>query len=517
MLRKPVKSNRMGEQLAAQHSSDCDWYALVAAPRPGSASLRKGLKLLASVTAALVALNLYAPASPTILERAFASAILASAALPVWLWMSDADRTIPFMPFLALVFAYYFALPVFLMRQYAVAMFKPPIPDRYIEVALGYSLLGLYCLFAGYYGPGKWLFAPILPRFNLQWRDTRVVKLVALIFAVGGLFASSSRVVDLLPQSLEQAGVFAGDLALVGICTLVALHLAGKLDRITATLTWGVLIPLRIALGLGTGSAASGLIVGIAVAMMFASVRRSIPWKMMALGTLALFIVRPAEVPYRMATWGGRLSDAGVIEKARTFGDIVYRITIGGAVQPQMLVEMASRRLAQFTVFGEVIADTPAMVPFWKGETYYPILFKPIPRFILPDKPEEVSGGWFGHRYGLITQQNIDTSINLPQIVELYGNFGLIGVIVGMFVFGLVYRLLIEMYVHPGMGLGALVGAVYVSSRLLDVGSAASLTFGLIPWSILFIALIHILMQIAAVDAMAIDSRAARNEGALTT
>jgi hypothetical protein len=507
----------MAEQIesAAQFRPDDDWYARVVAPRPGSASFDKALKLAASVTVGLIALNLYAPAPPTILERVFASAMVASIAIPVWLWSSGADRTIPFMPFLTLVFAYYFALPVFLLRQYAFAMFRPPIPDRYIEVALGYSLLGLYCLFAGYYGPAKWLFAPVLPRFNLQWRNARVVKLIALILAVGGLFASN--VVALLPESLAQVGVFAGDLSLVGICTLVALHLAGKLDWVTSAFAWGFLIPARIAVGLGSGATASGLIVGIAVAMMFASVRRAIPWKMMVVGTLALFILRPAEVPYRMATWGGRLSDAGVIEKARAFTDIVYRITIGGAVPPQVLIEMASRRLAQFTVFGEVIADTPAMVPFWEGESYYPILFKPIPRFIMPDKPEEVSGGWFGHRYGLIQQDNIGTSINLPQIVELYGNFGLIGVIVGMFIFGLIYRLVIELYVHPGMGLGALVGAVYVSSRLLDVGSAASLTFGVIPWSIVFIAMIHMLVQFAEVDAMSLDSSRAARAGAQTT
>lgn len=326
----------------------------------------------------------------------------------------------------------------------------------------------------------------------------RAVKPVALILGFGGLFASHA--VEFLPDNLAQIGVFAADLSMVGICTLVALHLTGKLDWITAAFLWGFLIPVRIAIGLGTGSAASGLIVGIAVAMMFASVRRSIPWKMMALGTVALFILRPAEAPYRIATWGGRLSDASVIEKAQVFGEIVYRITLGGAVPPQALIDMASMRLAQFTVFGEVIADTPAMVPFWEGESFYPILFKPIPRFIMPDKPEEVSGGWFGHRYGLISQENIKTSINLPQIVELYGNFGLIGVIVGMFIFGLIYRLLLEMYVHPGMGLGALVGGVYVSSKLIDIGSATSMTFGAIPWSILFIALIHLLIVAAELD-----------------
>ena len=492
-----------------------EWYALVSVPRPGSASLGKAVMLAASIAIALIALNFYAPGSPTLLERAFASAILASLALPVWLWISGSDPTIPFMPFLTLVFAYYFALPVFLLRKFATALFKPPVPEYYITLALGYSLVGLYCMFAGYYGPAKWLFSPILPRFNLQWRDLRAVKPFALILGFGGLFASHA--VEFLPENLAQIGVFAADLSMVGICMLVALHLAGKLDWLTAAFLWGFLIPVRIAIGLGTGSAASGLIVGIAVAMMFASVRRSIPWKMMALGTVALFILRPAEAPYRMAIWGGRLSDASMIEKAQVFGNIVYRITVGGAVPPQVLIDIASLRLAQFTVFGEVIADTPAMVPFWEGESFYPILFKPIPRFIMPDKPEEVSGSWFGHRYGIITPENIKTSINLPQIVELYGNFGLIGVIVGMFIFGLIYRLLLEMYVHPGMGLGALVGGVYVSSKLIDIGSATSLTFGVIPWSMVLIGLIHLIVQLAEIDARSLDLRAPATARARTT
>jgi hypothetical protein len=427
-------------------------------------------------------------------------------ALPVWLWMSGADRSIPFMPFATLIFAYYFALPVFLLKRYATGLFSATIPEHYITIALGYSLLGIYCMFAGYYGPARWLFAPVLPRFNLRWRDERSVRLVALVLGVGGLFMSTSRVVSALPESLAQIGAYAADLSMVGICTLVALQLAGRVDRFTAIFLWAFLIPIRIAIGLGTGSAASGLIVGAAVAFMFASVRRSIPWKMLALGTVALFILRPAEAPFRAATWsGGRLAQASTIQKVRLFSDILYRITLGGAVPVQDLIEFASLRLGQFTVFAEVIGDTPSMIPYWEGESYYPILFKPIPRFIMPGKPEEMSGQSFGHRYGLISKWNYTTSINLPQIVELYANFGFIAVIVGMFIFGLIYRLLIEIFVHPGMGLGGLVGAVYISSKLFEIGSAASLVLGAIPWSILFIALVHLLMEVAETDAIALD------------
>ena len=86
-----------------------------------------------------------------------------------------------------------------------------------------------------------------------------------------------------------------------------------------------------------------------------------------------------------------------------------------------------------------------------------------------------------------------------------------------MFLFGLIFRLLIEMYIHPGMGLGALVGGVYVSSRVLDVGSAASLTLGALPWSILLMALIHVVVQLGEIDAMWFDSRAQAGAKARTT
>ncbi len=92
------------------------------------------------------------------------------------------------------------------------------------------------------------------------------------------------------------------------------------------------------------------------------------------------------------------------------------------------------------------------------------------------------------------------TSINLPQIVELCENFGLIGGVAETFMFGLLYRILFEIYVHPGMGFGALVGGGYVSSKLIDIGDAALMTLGTIAWSILFIAPTQLLIVAAELD-----------------
>jgi hypothetical protein len=52
---------------------------------------------------------------------------------------------------------------------------------------------------------------------------------------------------------------------------------------------------------------------------------------------------------------------------------------------------------------------------------------------------------------------------------------------------------------------------------LIDIGSATSLTFGMIPWSIVLIALIHLIVQLAEIDAGSIDSRAPASARARTT
>jgi hypothetical protein len=147
--------------------------------------------------------------------------------------------------------------------------------------------------------------------------------------------------------------------------------------------------------------------------------------------------------------------------------------------------------------FAEVIEKTPAQIPYWGGETLYPLLFKPIPRLLYPDKPSEHSGQTFGHLYWFLDPDDETTSYNLPQLIELYGNFGIPGVLVGMFLLGILYRVIQYIFVHPGMGLGAMVGAVYIFTRLLLIESPLSLVIGGLFWGFIFLGLLHMVMKIA--------------------
>lgn len=76
------------------------------------------------------------------------------------------------------------------------------------------------------------------------------------------------------------------------------------------------------------------------------------------------------------------------------------------------------------SAFSVVHEKTPSVVPFWDGESYLPILFKFIPRVIWLNKPKEVMGQTFGHRYKLLSSDNFTTSMNCPMVAESYMNFG---------------------------------------------------------------------------------------------
>jgi hypothetical protein len=79
------------------------------------------------------------------------------------------------------------------------------------------------------------------------------------------------------------------------------------------------------------------------------------------------------------------------------------------------------------SAYSYVLDNTPYRVPFWQGESYYPIIFKFIPRFIFPSKPSENMGQLFGHRYGILRREDFITSMNTPILAESYMNYSFLG------------------------------------------------------------------------------------------
>ena len=86
-----------------------------------------------------------------------------------------------------------------------------------------------------------------------------------------------------------------------------------------------------------------------------------------------------------------------------------------------------------------VVGLSPQHVPYWEGYSYKIFVTKFIPRIFWDEKPSDTLGNEFGKRYKILNNFDRGTSWNMPVLNEFFVNFGLIGVIMGMFFLGLIF------------------------------------------------------------------------------
>ncbi|KKP88876.1 MAG: hypothetical protein UR93_C0006G0009 [Berkelbacteria bacterium GW2011_GWA2_35_9] len=118
------------------------------------------------------------------------------------------------------------------------------------------------------------------------------------------------------------------------------------------------------------------------------------------------------------------------------------------------IYEEQMRRYDQSSVLGAIISDTPEQMPFQNGKTIFPgLVGSLIPRFIWSDKPTMFDQNMFGWRYGFIAPNDDNTTVLFSYIGELYLNFAWLGVIIGMFIYGIFFRYVYELCVGGGSSL----------------------------------------------------------------
>ena len=157
--------------------------------------------------------------------------------------------------------------------------------------------------------------------------------------------------------------------------------------------------------------------------------------------------------------------------------------------------DRVSRRTDLLLPFAWVIGQTPENVPYLRGESYAPILFKLAPRFIFPDKIKDMKN--LGQRYRFLPEGNSVNAFKLHQITELYANFGPWGVVLGMFALGILYRVIYTMFFHPGASVMRLaVGTHILTVLLVNMESTASVSWGFVLWYCVFLLFLDVTARV---------------------
>lgn len=184
---------------------------------------------------------------------------------------------------------------------------------------------------------------------------------------------------------------------------------------------------------------------------------------------------------FRNETWWGTASSSNLLERSQLNLSLATDYVLGRAEFAQDPFEKTIGRTSQHGLLNLawVIQQTPSIVPFWNGETYSILLWTAVPRFIWPDKPRATLGQDFGHRYNLLDPTDLGTSYNMGQLIEMYANFGVTAVVVGMFLLGLIYRLMYELFgTRPDCEGTLLIGIVIFSNLIGGIDYDTQVVFG---------------------------------------
>jgi hypothetical protein len=404
---------------------------------------------------------------------------------------------VPVLALLGVIHALYYALPVLFADRVVGMLIEPQIPalERALDLCLlgvlgfafGQALAGLVgSPVAAPVGPGPGRSdqshrAPARhdPRSHPGVPDWDVQRARALMFLClpSGLVAELCLRSGLVPGLLVQPAKLLALLLQVGLGLAVLLWRRGELPRRTA---WPLLVagvPLFLLASLSEGAIGAAVKGGsFLLALVWATGGR-VPLLGLLLAGACALILRGGAMEFRsLSKQHPHLVAEGGLERAATF----VRLSVeeferdGGRRSLETILD----RLSQIALFGHVVNTTPLAVPYWGGSSYVSLPQSLVPRALWPDKPVKDLGQRFAHRYAIIDSEDRTTSINFPQLIEMYCNFGATGVFCGMVGFGLLCRILIRRLYAAGIKpVAALLGALWLGS-LTNVESDVSLVLG---------------------------------------
>jgi hypothetical protein len=239
-----------------------------------------------------------------------------------------------------------------------------------------------------------------------------------------------------------------------------------------------------------TGSISAPAFTLILLMFIYVAERGRVPLLPILVGSLVLTAALGIKQEYRRLL--SKAQDVELANRVTLFAGLMSGVTRESKMRDAGTT--AHDRIDHLSAFAHVIARTPASVPYWGGVTYETLFTTWIPRALWPNKPQKTLGQDYGHRYRFIGPWDTDTSINLEQTVEMYANFGLEGVVAGMFLMGILYRFCYRVLNHPDGGDGAMLIAANTFRVMLNIESDFSLVFGGIVQAVLLLYVVLWLM-----------------------
>ncbi|EHR51804.1 hypothetical protein SacmaDRAFT_3590 [Saccharomonospora marina XMU15] len=204
-----------------------------------------------------------------------------------------------------------------------------------------------------------------------------------------------------------------------------------------------ILALVEVFFGALAGGKQSFVVTALAILIPYGAVRGKVLLRVLLIGTLLfVWVVLPFNNAYRevVRTDSGRLAPSEAAERApNVLGDVLRT----GEVLP-VITDSTTTLLGRIRETGNVaiiLQKTPEYVPYHSPtEFLYAPFVGAVPRLIWPDKPIFASGYEFYQEYFSTSRDNYSAAAVTP-LGDLYRHGGWIPVVIGMFLFGAIFRL----------------------------------------------------------------------------
>ena len=407
--------------------------------------------------ALFILISLFAPMESPLTTRWLLAAFGGVCLLPFLRWLSK--RQIDFFEIIYPITISYFLYFVLSPRETMpeTGMTFPWLTDIHLNRALFYTGLGFSMLLSGYYGPVGPNLARRLPRLRLSPRPAQLHQVIYLLYAIGlclrlfllakGGHTWSTKYTELefgtvIPGPWENVVGYLGNFSLFAVTMATAAFFSEGRTKTLTFLLWGIMLPSETLWVFLQGSKSHFIPILAAPFIAYNYLRKRVSVGHLVLPALFMaFIVFPAVSEYRV--WAHEYP-IQLTTIPQALPQIAVRLT-GELLNPESEAhlsggaEMVIQRATGLLPFANVIQYTEDN-GFLHGETLWQFILIIIPEIIFPKKPTFLisSGDLYSQDiYGL---SESTSGIALMQAGEFYLNYGTAGIIIGMFLQGILYR-----------------------------------------------------------------------------
>lgn len=301
-------------------------------------------------------------------------------------------------------------------------------------------ILGLSSFFAGYISVVKFYHIRKKKIFYFTFNNLKKKKIILTLFLILTLLLSfNSNCFSLLNYSFFYQLKEPTILFTFGL--ILSMVLKKDIKSIVSYILLTIFIFLIFLIEISTGATVFAFSLLIFLFSIYYFYKKKISLFYIFSFILMLIFIHSIKYDLRNAVWKNNLN---CIEKFNITKNLISnKIVDNKFLENQTYTNNKNRLFHSINSLNIISKLTPEIIPFYQGQSYETIYTKFIPRDFWENKPNDNQGNFWGHRYRVLLPSDNTTSWNFPVLNEFYANFGMLGVLLGMFLLGLFTKFLI--------------------------------------------------------------------------